>query len=150
MIEAVGIEFKTKTHTNLKIIIFEIHSYVTKLIFYFLFFRHVHLVMYIIYLWIEWILLGFVIQQGMHVVKKDLRFDITDHASNQVKPCVPKPKFHVQDVLTFIFFSSPILKPSCLSTLCLSRALYQPPVKPPPNIGMCPEVSLVLAQLQTS
>ena len=112
-------------------------------------FRHVHLVTYIIYLWIEWIQWGFVIRQGMHVAI-NLRFDIIDLASNQVKPCVPKPKFHVQDVLTFIFFSSPILKSSCLSTLCLSRALYQPPVKPPPNIGMCPEVSLVLAQLQTS
>ena len=117
----------------------------------FFYFRHVLLVTYIIFLWIEWILWGFVIQQGMHVVKKDLRFDITDHASNQVKPCVPKPKFHFQDVLTFIFFSSPHSQTlMSVNSLSLSRALYQPPVKPPPNIGMCPEVSLVLAQLQTS
>ena len=91
--------------------------------------------MYIIYLWIAWILLGFVIQQGMHVVKKDLRFDITDHASNQVKPCVPKPKFHVQDVLTFIFFLFPhsqilmsvnSLSLSCsVSTTCQTTPEYR-------------------------
>ena len=52
------------------------------------------------------------------------------------------------NVYFFLFPHSQILM--SVNSLSLSRALYQPPVKPPPNIGMCPEVSLVLAQLQTS
>ena len=51
----------------------------------------------------------------------------------------------------YFFLLPPFSNPHvCQLSVSLSRALYQLPVKPPPNIGMCSEVSLVLAQLQTS
>ena len=121
---------------------------------FFFYFRHVLLVIYIIFLWIEWILWGFVILQGMHVAKKDLRFDITDLASNQVKLCVPILKIHEPTFLTYYFFFSLILNLPISSISSVSPDVLLPKnqskPKPTPNIGLCPEVSLVLAQFQTS
>ena len=91
--------------------------------------------MYIIFLWIVRIQWGFVIRQGMHVAKKDLRFDITDHASNQVKLCVPtKLSWTNCSNFLFLFLSPQSYPPILVCLICFSWCLIpQKPTRPSPS-----------------